>query len=228
MMKISLEKFLEKYVSKESIVFLKKFTTIETYNKNQRILSEGDLVKGVYFINDGKVKIVSRYDEENERLLRLSSDGDFVGHRAISSQHYPISAIALTDTEVTFIPIEIFQKVIRTNPEFAIYVIDFLANDLKITEERMKNMIHSEVIVRIGTILCMLLDAFGYDEEFPKKLFYTLSRADMASFAGTTYESVIRNLAKLEEMKFIKLDNKVIHVLKEKSLRELINIKQSK
>ncbi|MBY0415859.1 MAG: Crp/Fnr family transcriptional regulator [Bdellovibrionales bacterium] len=222
MINISIEKHLGKYISKEWMLILKTYATHQSLKKNERILNEGAKVDAVYFINTGKVKIVSHFDKVNERLLRLSASGDLVGHRAISSSTYPISAIALTDTEVIRIPIEIFQNLIRANPDFAIYVIDFLANDLKSTEERMKSMIHSEVTVRIAMIICMLVDAFGYDKEDSKKLNYTLPRADMASFAGTTYESVIRSLAKLEEMKIIQLDNKSLYLLKEKELRKLI------
>jgi CRP-like cAMP-binding protein len=223
--KIVFEKFLSRYATEEWCLLLKNYTSVHVYSKNERIFNEGDKVKGIYFINTGKVKVVSFFDAENERILRLSKAGDILGHRAMSSQHYPISAITLTESEVTFIPIEIFHKLIKANPDFAIFIIDFLTQDLKSTEERMKSMIHNDVILRIGKIICMLIDAFGYDEEIPKKLYYTLSRADMASFAGTSYESVIRNLAKLEEMKIIKLDNKSILVLKEKELRKLTSLK---
>ena len=71
----------------------------------------------------------------------------------------------------------------------------------------MKSMIHNEVIIRAGILICMLIDAFGYDPKNPKKLNYTLARKDMANMAVTTYETIIRNLAKLEEMKVIKLTN---------------------
>lgn len=221
---VALDKFLSNYISKEWNLLLKGYATSHQFLKNERIFSEGDKVKGVYFINSGKIKIVSHFNKESERILRLSSGGDFLGHRAMTSTHYPISAIALTNAQVSLIPIDIFQKLIRTNPEFAIYIIDFLANDLKNTEDRMKSIIHNDVLVRIGIIIVMLIDAYGYDDVLPKKLNFTLPRSDMASFAGTTYESVIRNLAKLEEMKLIKLDNKSIHVLKEKELRKLITL----
>lgn len=224
-MKVSFEKFFTKYVSEEWIFLLKNHSTVENYSKNKRLLNEGDEVRGVYFINSGKVKIVSSFNE-NELLLRLSTTGDFIGHRALFSPHYPISAVALTDTQVTFIPIEIFKKLIKNNPNLAFYIIEFLTLDLKNTEEHMRSMIQDDVVIRIAMIICMLIDAFGYDEKIPKKLLYTLSRSDIASFAGTTYESVIRNLAKLEEMKIIQLDKKTIHVLSERSLRKLVDSKK--
>jgi CRP-like cAMP-binding protein len=223
--KITFEKFIAKYVSRDWLPLLKDYTSCHLYSKNDRIFSEGDKVNGVYFINNGKVKVVSHYNLENERILRLSSDMDLLGHRALNRKKYPISAIALVETEVTFIPIELFQKLIRTNPDFSLFVIDFLTQDLLTTEERMKSMIHNDVIIRIGTIICMLIDAFGYDEQVSNKLHFTLPRADMASFAGTSYESVIRNLAKLEKLKIISLENKSIIVLKEKNLRKLISLK---
>lgn len=224
-MKISFEKFLAKYASEEWILLLKSYTTKHLHSKNERIFTEGEKVRGVYFINSGKVKIVSSYDKDHERIMRLSTNGDFLGHRATLSVHYPISAIALSSVETTFIPMEIYLKLIKTNPNFALFIIDFLTKDLKNTEERMKSIIHNDVIVRLGIIICMLIDVFGFDEDVRQKLHYTLSRSDMASFAGTTYESVIRNLAKLEDMKLIKLENKNIHVLKEKELRKLTTLK---
>lgn len=224
-MKVSFEKFFTKYVSEEWLFWLKSHISTENCSKNNRILSEGDEVKGVYFINSGKVKVFSSYNE-TELLLRLSTTGDFVGHRALFSPHYQVSAVALTDTVVTFIPIEIFKKLIKNNPNLSFFIIEFLIKDLKNTEEHMRSMIQDDVVIRIAMIICMLIDAFGYDEKNPKKLLYTLSRSDIASFAGTTYESVIRNLAKLEEMKIIQLDKKMIHILSERNLRKLVNSKE--
>ncbi len=66
-----------------------------------------------------------------------------------------------------------------------------------------------------------LVDSYGYDDEVEKQLQFTLPRSDMANMAGTSYESVIRTLTKLEEMKLIKNKNKHILILKENELRHL-------
>ncbi|MBC7714727.1 MAG: Crp/Fnr family transcriptional regulator [Rhizobacter sp.] len=223
-MKPSFEKFIVNYVSEEWIILLKKYLVEYKFAKGERVFIEGEPVNGIYFINSGKVKIVSNYDKK-ERLLRLSSNGDLVGQRALSSTNYPVSATVLSDTYLTFIPIDIFKKIVRRNPDFAIYIIDFMAEDLKNTEELLKSMIHNDVVIRIGQIICMLIDAFGFDSKSSKKLAFTLSRSDMASFVGTTYESVIRNLSKLEELNYIELDKKAIIVKKEKDLRAFVSSK---
>lgn len=225
MKKVELDKFISQYISEEWSMLLAKHVGCFDFKKGERIFDEGAKVLGIYFINSGKVKVTSYYDEENERILRLSGAGTFLGHRGMTTAHYPVSGVALTDCVVSFIPVDIFKKIIRSNPDFAIYLLNFVTDDLKNTEDRMKSMIHNDVIVRVGIILCMLIDSFGYDEEIPKKLQHTLSRSDIASFAGTSYESVIRNLSKLEDQKLIKLDNKSILILKEKELRKMILVK---
>lgn len=225
MKKIVFDKFINQYISEEWSLLLTKHVNIFKFKKGERIFNEGTKVIGIYFINCGKVKVTSYYDEENERILRLSGPGTFLGHRGMNTTYYPVSGVALTDCEVSFIPVDIFKKIIRSNPDFSIFLLNFVTDDLKNTEDRMKSMIHNDVIVRVGIIICMLIDSFGYDDEIPKKLQYTLSRSDIASLAGTSYESVVRNLAKLEDQKIIKLDNKSIIILKEKDLRKMIMIK---
>lgn len=214
--------FISQYASDEWVLIAQNYTSIKPFKCGERIINEGNPVDGIYFINNGKVKVVSSYDSDNERILRFSKSGDLLGHRALSSATYPISATALTDTEVTFIPKEIFLKLVRTNPDFSVYILEFLARELSETEERMKSIIHNEVIVRIGIIICMLIDAYGYDQNNSLKLAYTLSRRDIASFAGTSYESVIRNLSKLDEQEIIKLEGKSILIPNESVLRNFL------
>ena len=222
------EAFLTTYCSEEWIFLVKNYLKVKSFKKDQRIISEGDNVIGVYFINKGMVKIVSYFDKSNERILRLSSHGSFVGHRGLFSKQYPISAIALSDTEVTFIPMDIFTMLIKTNPDFSLFMISFISEDLRRTEEQMKNMIHGEVLIRISIIICMLIDAFGYDTKEKFRLNYTLSRRDIANIAGTTYESVIRSLAQLEIKKIITVDGKSFIISKEVELRKLAGNKEKR
>lgn len=222
---LGLEAFLKGKVSQEWFVILKKLTSSQKYKKNERIIEEGTPVKGFYFINSGKVKITTSIYEGQERILRLSHTGHLMGHRALSADVYPISAIAATDVEITFIPTNVFIKMIKQNPDFAIFLVEFIARDLRETEERMKSIIHNDVIIRVAMIICFLIDSYGYDVNNKKQLHFTLPRSEMANMAGTSYESVIRTLAKLEELKLIRLEKKHILVLKEFALRQLASEK---
>ncbi len=222
------ELFFPKYCSPEWLPLINLYKKNQFFKAEDRIFNEGDPADGIYLLTSGKVKVVSQYDKNNERILRLAAEGQILGHRAIGQTVFPISAIALTDCSVMFIPKDIFLKLIMSNPEFSVFMINFIAAELLESEERMKNMIHHDVKMRIADIICMSLDAFGYDETEKYKLSYTLSRKDYANIAGTTYETAIRVLFQLQEMGLIQLDKKAILVKNESGLRKLAGKKYSR
>lgn len=219
--------FLAKYITPEWLPLINMYKTEQVFKAGDRIFSEGDEVSGIYIINSGKVKVVSQYEKDKERILRLAGDGKFLGHRGIAFPLYPVSAIALTDTSVCFFPRGIFIKLVKANPEFSLYMLDFISKELYDSEERMKNIIHHDVKMRVAEIICMVVDAFGYDKNNKFKLSYSLSRKDIANLAGTTYETVIRILLQLQKMKLIQVEGKSIIVQREFELRKLAGQKVS-
>ena len=179
-------------------------------------------MKGIYFVEKGKLKVLSKAFDGSEKIIRLVAPGMILGHRGLHAKHYPISAESLTDAIVTFMPLPTFVDMLKANPEMAVYLINFMSDELRDTELRMKNLLILDPKIRIAIILTQLIDTFGYDKKSPKNLLsFTLSRADLANMGGTTYETVIRTLALFKNNKLISLEGKEIAILNEKKLREL-------
>ena len=185
---------------------------------NQPIFKDGDPVKGIYFIEKGKVKVLSKLGENNYRIVRLAGQDSILGHRAIHFKKYHIAAETLEDTVLTFIPNDIFMKLIKANPDMAIYLISFLSEELREAEDRMKYLSIADPKKRIAIILLKLANTFGYSKKDKRLLEFTLRRTDIANMANTTYETVIRSLAFLEEKGIIALRGKQIAILNEKRL----------
>ncbi|MBL7892878.1 MAG: Crp/Fnr family transcriptional regulator [Bacteroidia bacterium] len=218
---IKIKNILYKYCSEEWYPIINNNQVLYSIKKGDKIFAQGEKVNGIYFINDGYVKVVSLFDKNKERILRLAGKGKLLGHRGFATSHYPISAIALTNTTVTFIPNSIFRTLIKSNPTLSIYLIDFLAGEIRESEERMKSLMYSDIKKRIAKILIKLVESFGYDKRTPRKLAYTLSRKDFANMAGTTYETVIRTLAHFQKRKYIKLVGKAILIVNAKELKTI-------
>lgn len=182
------------------------------------VFTSGEEAKGIYEIISGKVKVTSKDSSGNEFLLRLAGDNNILGHRGIGGDWmYHVTATALTDTELLFIPKKTFEILARTNPEFSYRLMTFFAEELKHAEER---TLHMPVINRIAGVIVLNYEAFGINEK-TKELNFTISRQDIANRAITSYESTIRALADLKEMKIIDTDNKSIII---KDLKKLIKL----
>jgi len=212
---------LFKLCSKEWYTIIEQNQRISEIKQKNHIFSQNEPVKRIYFILKGKVKVVSSNDKDVERIHRLAGEGKLLGHRGFAAKYYPVSAVALTNTTVAFIPNVIFIKLIKTNPKLSIYLINFLTEELRETEERMKNTLRLEVKHRIARILVDLTVSFGFDSKDPEKLNHALSRKEFANMAGTTYETVIRILAYLQRRKLIKLAGKSIYIRNIKGLKNL-------
>jgi CRP-like cAMP-binding protein len=212
---------LFKYCSEEWHPLIEHYLRIESFSKNDPIIKVGQPVKGIKFIKTGMVK-VDIEEESKEKIIRIAAEGEILGHRGIGAESYSISAHALVDTEIYFIPKEIFTSLLKSNPELALWLINFLAKELRRAESETRNLVHLSVKQRIASALLYTAKVFGYSETQKGKLRFTLSRKDFASMVGTTYESVIRTITELQEEKLIDTKGKEIIIKSEKGLRGLL------
>jgi CRP-like cAMP-binding protein len=214
-------KLFKKYCSAEWLpIFDMNKSTIHV-NAKQRIFNEGDPVKGIYFIEKGKVKVLSKFNGKGEKIIRIAGNDMILGHRGINYKHYHISSEALTDTTLTFLPINIFLKIIKANPNMAIYLLNFFIEELREAEDRMDSLLNFDPKKRVALVLLKLIDCFGYANKNTNLLSFTLTRADIANMIGTTYETVIRTLAKFEKLNYIELVGKEIAIKNISKLKEI-------
>lgn len=214
-----MDSFLKKHCSPEWQEFVNFHKSIYTYKKGEFIFKEGDKVEGLYILNQGKVKIVASESDKHEKLVRLAADGDVIGHRGFGGDwKYPVSAITYEETIVTFIPINIFNVLAKSNAEFTYHLMMFFANELRETEE--KNTL-IPVKKRVFKAILMNWKVFGADKNDPTLLSYTISRKDYANKVGTTYETIIRVFSELNKDKIICIEGKTIRILNFEALQQL-------
>ncbi len=214
--------FINKYCSEEWKPLITFHKTSTDYPAGATIFSEGDPVKGIYQIYSGKIKVVTSYNGEKERIVRLAKEEQILGHRGLGGKMiYPVTAITLEKSQVTFIPIDVFYNALKANSELAFHMPMFYADELKASEKRMKMLASMNAKEKIAVSIMNIVNAFGFNTNDTNRLSFTPTRKDIASIAGTTYETVIRVLGDLEKSKIILLEGKTIRVLNLDFLKSL-------
>lgn len=179
--------------------------------KGEQLFSEGDPVNGIFFVHTGKVKVHKQWGEEKELIVRFAHAGDIVGHRGVSSEMvYPVSATALEPVSVCFIDLEFFQSSVKVNNQFLYELMMFYANELQESEKKTRNLVHMPVKGRIAHALLQLKNKFGCSEDGAINM--TLSRQDLASYTGTTYETAFRIMSELIQENVIAVEGKTIAI----------------
>jgi len=204
---------------KEAIA-VKKETIL--FKKGRNIFNEGEKVKGIFFLYTGSVKVYKQWGDQKQLILRFAKEGDILGHRGLGGVDvYPIAATALEDTKACFITNDFLEATLKTNPSFTYKLMHFYATELQKAEQRMRNLAHMEVKGRIAEALLELCDVFGTDEH--KYISVAVSRQDIASYAGTTYETVFKFFTELIQKKIITTSGKTIKINNAAKLKQYIS-----
>jgi len=165
------------------------------------------------------VKVHKQWGEK-ELIVRFAKKGDIVGHRGLGTDnYYPVSATAIEPSTVCFIEIEFFLTSLKVNQDFLYQLMMFFAEELKVSERKMRNLAHMPLKGRVALALLTLDEKFGVLPDGFIDL--TLTKQDLASYTGATYETVFRVLNDLSEEKLVKLSGKNIGILDKQRLTEI-------
>ncbi|MEZ2416135.1 Crp/Fnr family transcriptional regulator [Muriicola sp. E247] len=209
-------------MSKEELKRVSDSKITRTIKKGQAIFEEGEKLNGVYCVRDGVSKLSKLSANGKDQIVKLASKGEVMGQRSvIAEESTNLSAVAVSDMEVCFIPKEGIVDALHKNPNFTVEVLRHMAHDLREADDVIVNMSQKTVKQRIAEAFLYLRDNFGADTD--GFLNVTLSREDIANVVGTATESCIRIISEFKKKKYIKTSGKKIGVVDEKKLRDLVD-----
>jgi CRP/FNR family transcriptional regulator len=184
------------------------------YKKNQPLFIEGSFPRGVFCLNQGKVKVFTRGDEGKEQIIHIAKAGDVIGFRSMfSGEPYKVSASTLEESNICFIGKDDFLLMMDNNPTLRNGIIKELSKELGDRAQFITNMAQKSVRERLAFSLLILADIYGEEE-------INLTREDMANFVGTATETLIRLLKDFKEDQIIEIHTrKLLIVNRDKLLR---------
>ncbi len=184
------------------------------YKNREIIFNEGGKAQGIFCIREGKVKIYKNGIDGIEHITRIAMQGELMGIKAILSGHpYSVSAAAIEDTTICFIPKNIFFQLTLRSPHFNQAIILFLSSLLENAETRMLSLTHKHVKQRLAEALLFLVQNFNPAAYPNAKLYLNITRHDLANLIGTSSETVIRFLGELKHDGIIAVQGRKIFIL---------------
>lgn len=200
-----------KSLTRDELMRVSACKTGKLYKKGQLIFEEGETLNGVYCVRSGVCKLTKLSENGKDQVVKLVVKGDLLGKRSlVTDQKTNLSAVALNDMEMCFIPKSEIMDDLSKNPKFTMDVLREMANDLKESDVSLVNMAQKSVKKRMAEILMYSHDNFGTDGD--GYLSIVLSREDYASIVGTATESAIRILSQFKKEGLISTTGKRIKI----------------
>ena len=188
------------------------------YKKGEIIYHAGDESDSLYIVNHGKIKIYRLSETGKEQILRVLSPGDFTGELALFKEStHEAYAEALMDTKVCMIKRTDLQQFLLTYPTIALKILTEFSHRLDESETQTTRFATEKVETRLALFLAECAE----DEDNPEFVL-PMSKKDLASYLGTTPETISRKLTEFEEQGLI--EQKPKRTIKILDLDELLFI----
>ncbi|MEM6893500.1 MAG: Crp/Fnr family transcriptional regulator [Bacteroidota bacterium] len=189
--------------------------------KGESLFEEGDKLNGVFCVRNGISKLSKLSENGKDQIVKLATKGEVIGQRSVIAEECAnLSATAVEDMEVCFIPKDSITSTLQNNPNFTLEVLRHMAHDLREADDVIVNMSQKTVKQRVAEAFLYLRNNFGEDDE--GFLALTLSREDISNVVGTATESAIRIISEFKKKGLIHTSGKRIGIKDEKKLKELV------
>jgi len=209
-----------KALNKEELLKMANCKTSYTIKKGEPIFEEGETVNGIYCVKDGVCKLSKLSANGKDQIVKLVKPGELLGQRSmISDEPANLSAVALEDMEVCFIPRTEVLQFFNNNNQFSMNIMKSICGDLKESDDHMVSMAQKTVKERLAETLLYLDDTFGKNVD--GSLHIQLSREELAGMIGTATESCIRLLSEFNKSGLIDLNGKKISIIDRSKLKRL-------
>jgi CRP-like cAMP-binding protein len=209
-----------KALGKEELLQMADCKTSYIIKKGEPIFEEGESVNGIFCIKDGICKLSKLSANGKDQIVKLVKPGELLGQRSlISDEPANLSAVALEDMEVCFIPKTEIMGFFNKNNQFSMNVMKTICGDLKEADDHMVSMAQKSVKERLAETLLYLEDTFGKNSD--GSLHIQLSREELAGMIGTATESCIRLLSELNKTGIIDLTGKKITIVDRNKLKRM-------
>ncbi|MDD7913679.1 Crp/Fnr family transcriptional regulator [Polaribacter ponticola] len=209
-----------KHLTKEELLRVSACKTSKIIKKGEFLFEEGEHINGVFCIKDGVCKVSKMSENGKNQIINLINHGNIIGERSlISNEVSNLSAIALNDMTVCFIPKDEIMRDLQMNAAFSLDVLKTMATSLKSADNLIVDMAQKSVKQRLAESLLNLKEKFGTSSQGVIDIH--LSREDIANIIGTATESAIRLLSELKKKGIIEFKGKDIAILNDQELEKI-------
>lgn len=178
----------------ETLSVIANKASMRAYQRGQFIHRAGEASNKLFIVHKGKIKVYRLADTGKEQLLRILKPGDFAGELALfSATAHDSYAEAMEASEICTIYQDDVQNLLREYPAISLHVLSELSRRLETSEKQTAAIATTSINARLAHYLIDLTEKSGSNS-----VSLPMSRKYLASFLGTTPETVSRRLGEFE------------------------------
>lgn len=198
---------------------IKELLIMKKYSPGEVIFMAGEKGDNVYFLKKGTVKVARTLRSGDEQILEILRSGDVFGEVVLFGiPEYPASAETACEVEVEYLSREKFRRFFHNNPEIGWGMMEVMARKLARSQHKIENLGLRNTKGRIARLLLDIVRDFGAENNASLEL----NQEELASFIGTTRETVSRTLSEFKKQDIISVSGNRFTILDREKLEEML------
>ena len=196
-------------------------TVERRFSPKDTIFAPGDPDDQLYFLLSGTVRLYKIYGDFKEATTALLKDGGVFGKLSlVEGRWQDVFAEAVTESRVAGIQKASLERVIKSDPAFALKLFSSLSERLRQSDEVIESLLHREVSTRLATLLLNLGERFGEDNGVGRLIDVRLTHQDLANMIASTREAVSKVMSEFQRDGVVESRNRRIAIVNGDALAE--------
>mgnify|MGYP001566398830 CR=1 FL=1 len=198
---------MKRYISDAQFETLSNGAIQLRFKKGEHLLKQNGKFTHIAYLHKGRVKFNYENEFGKNLILTIVNSPILLGSANIFNENINLFSItAIEDCEACMIDVLIFKELVLNNSALSMRLLEFTTSLFKSSILNFVSLVHKQVNGRIADILIYLSKNIYKSENF----LLTLTRNEIAEFAGCSQENVIHTLSRFDRDGIIKIEGKRI------------------
>lgn len=203
------KRICHQFISDKDFDKLEKTSVKLYFKKGELILKQGGMPTHIVYLEKGIVKFNFENESGKNLILTIVSAPKILGGANLFYKDNNLfSIIAVEDCEVIMIDAKVLEQVLMDNSKFAMMLFQVASEMFKKSIINFISLAHKQKEGRIADIILYLSADVYHDTSF----YLSLTRKEIAEFAGCSTENVIMTLSKWQNEGIVSINGKLFEI----------------
>jgi CRP-like cAMP-binding protein len=210
-------------LSEEEISDISAYSKMHRYDRGDVIWHRGQHLDYFGAVGAGFVKMVQTTPIGQDLTNEIMGPGQVFGLLGLlDGNSCPLTAKAVCDTVILHIPKAEFIEAYQTNGILKDRILYAATRKIRDSQNYIKMFATGKVEQRIAAVLLSLCESYGQAQGSGIVISIPLTRQDISEMTGTTVETTIRTMSRLQKIGILATIKKILVINKPDELRAIL------
>jgi len=210
-----------KFINRRDFIRIERSSVSLAFKKGETILKQGEQPSHVVYLERGIVKFSYQNEAGKNLILTIVAAPKILGGANLFYKDNNLfSFVAVDDCDVVLIDAQVLLSVMENNAKFSIMLFQLASGMFKKSILNFISLAYKQKEGRIADIIIYLSAEVYNSRDFT----LTLTRRELAEFAGCSTENVIMTLSKWQNENVIAAEGKQFQIIDMERLKHISKI----